>query len=77
MVDVAMFIGLPLIRGAKYLYTRYQRRHLPEPRPSEPIGRTDAVHDPAYTRRRLFEATATKTGNHSFRATDIIAHLNR
>jgi hypothetical protein len=26
MVDVAMFIGPPLIRGAKYLYNQYQKR---------------------------------------------------
>jgi hypothetical protein len=30
MVDVAMFVGPPLIRGAKHLYNRYQKRRLPE-----------------------------------------------
>jgi hypothetical protein len=69
MVDVAMFLGPPLIRGAKYLSNRYQKRCLPEPRPSEQTGRTDAVHDLACTERRVFDAVATKIGNRSFRAT--------
>jgi hypothetical protein len=68
LVDVAMLISPPLIRGAKYLYNRHQRHCLPEPRPSEQIGRTAAVHDPAYTERRVFEAVATKIGNRSVNA---------
>jgi hypothetical protein len=68
MVDVAMFIAPPLICGAKYLYNRHQRHCLPEPRPSEQIGRTDAVQDPAYTERRMFEAVATEIGNRSVNA---------
>ena len=48
---------------------QYQRRGLPEPRPSEQTGRTDAMHDLAYAECRRFDAIAAKMVNRSFRAT--------